>query len=80
MELQRTFFTNDQTQCIMKSADKPAQSEKITAQSATSTPTVKTKPIAANFDGGKLTSDASAILLQQVDLKIRRNRSRIIVR
>jgi len=42
----------------MKSADKPAGSGKI-------------KPIAVNFNGGKLTSDAGVILLQQVDLKIR---------
>jgi DNA polymerase III delta prime subunit len=42
----------------MKSADKPVRSGKI-------------KPIAVNFNGGKLTSDTGVVLLQQVDLKIR---------
>ena len=34
------------------------------------TSATKIKPIAVNFDGGKLTSDAGAILLQQVDQKL----------
>jgi len=32
---------------------------------------VKIKEIAVNFNGGKLTSDAGAILLRQLDQKIR---------
>ena len=33
--------------------------------------TAKTKPLHVDFNGGKLTSDAGAVLLQQVDQKIR---------
>jgi hypothetical protein len=33
--------------------------------------TAKAKSVAVNFNGGKLTSDAGAVLLQQVDQKIR---------
>jgi hypothetical protein len=55
----------------MKSVDKPVPSTIITAKSGKIKPIVKIKPIAVNFDGGKLTSDAGAILLRQVDRKIR---------
>ena len=69
----------------MKSADKTAPTAKITAptakitarsanitaQPAKITPPSKIKPIAVHFDGGKLTSDAGVVLLQQVDLNIR---------
>ena len=48
----------------------------ITPDLATATPhsatrTSKIKPIAVDFNGGKLTSDAGALLLQRVDEKIR---------
>ena len=47
----------------MKLAKKTARSGKITPG--------KVKPIAVNFDGGKLTSDAGAVLLRQLDQKLR---------
>jgi len=48
----------------MKLTDKTARSGKINAQSG------KIKEIAVRFDGGKLTSDAGAVLLRQVDQKL----------
>jgi len=42
-----------------------------TASSATATTATKTKPIVVDFNGGKLTSDAGVLLLQQVDQAIR---------
>jgi len=54
--MQRIFPTNGQTQCTMK---KPA----LTARQP------KNKKIDVNFNGGRLTSDAGALLLRQVERK-----------